>query len=44
LQLRSAAQTERSIREMAKLDVQTQLLQQADDVFVDLENTKNRYL
>ena len=30
LQLRSAAQTERSIRELAKLDVQTQLLQQAD--------------
>lgn len=42
--LRSAAQHERSMREMQKLEDQSKLLQQADDVFNDIEHTKDRYL
>lgn len=42
--LRSAAQSERSMRELAKLDEQEKLLQKADELFVDLEQTKDRYL
>lgn len=44
LQLRSAAQSERSVRELAKLEDQGKLLQQADELFIDIENTKDRYL
>jgi hypothetical protein len=42
--LHSEANKERTLRELAKLDEQTQLFLEAEQVFTNLETTKDRYL
>lgn len=44
LQLHSAMKNERSIKQLAKLEEEAKLLQEADSVVQDLEGIKGQYL